>query len=459
MDILISNLKELFPADLLVKEIKIKKRIIYIIFLESLCSSSKINDYILKILVHLTKITELKSKLAGIPIKNTEIPYYLENGYTIVLAQKTVLAIETRADINRSIGPPESEPALNGPKDSFNECYQTNIGLIKRRIKTSTLKIKNYQIGKRTNTLVGVLYCEDIVDDCVLAKVNQRLNQIMTSNIIDSAHLSLLLQQENKSIYPTILKTERPDTVSNSLLEGKIAIVVDTSPFVLVLPAFLIDFINPQSDNYSKAKNINFVKILRLLSFFISMLCPAFYIAIINYNQEIIPIDLLVNFTSQRIGVPFPAGIEAILMLVVGLILRESDLRFPQSYGNSVSILGALILGEAAVSAGIVSPIMIITVALTFITSLMFTEYELINVIRRFRFIFLIGASAYGIIGMILAYIYFLITVNETQSFGKPYFFPIAPYGTHYFKQTVIKVKRKYDSRRSPMIAQNDLTK
>src|SRR5699024_3646163 len=172
-------------------------------------------------------------------------------------------------------------------------------------------------------------------------------------------------------------------------LAGKVLLFVDTSPFALIVPGFFSDFLNPVSDNYKKSNNINFLKVLRFCCFFLTILAPAIYIALINYNPETIPTTLLVKFITQRDNVPFPAIVEAVMMLIIYEILRESDVRFPNSYGSAISILGALILGEAAVNAGFVSPIMIIVIAFTFITSLIFTEQEVVNAARHFRIIFL----------------------------------------------------------------------
>ena len=182
------------------------------------------------------------------------------------------------------------------------------------------------------------------------------------------------------------------------------------------------------------------------------MSVPAIYIALINYNQETIPTNLLVSFSIQRDGVPFPAMIEALIMLFVCEMLRESDLRFPNAYGSAISILGALILGDAAVSAGIVSPIMIIIIALTFIASLIFTEIEVSNALRHFRFIFLFCAAFFGILGLIFATFYFLIRINDIYSFGKPYFYPLMPFDKTYFFKSLLKNPLKKDTKRSSIL-------
>lgn len=464
MNTILERIKQTFDSkDLIIKKIRIKKNCyIYIIYLESLSSSNKVNDYILKGLIKKFDLNNLISEIPGPNTKSInldEINFHLENGFSIILNNEEIIAVETRADISRAVATPDSEPSLNGPKDAFNENYQINIGLIKRRLKTSSLRTDNFTIGRRTKTNVGLLYIDDIAEEKIINNIKDRINNIDIDGIIDASYLALLLEKDSHASFPTIMKTERPDVVCAALLEGKIAIVVDTSCFVLLLPAFFADFINPQSDNYSKSHNINFVKILRLTCFFISMIFPAFYIAIINYNQEAIPTSLLINFSIQRDGVPFPAIVEAAAMICLCEILRESDLRFPNAYGSAISILGALVLGQAAVSAGIVSPIMIIVIATTFISSLIFTEYELINALRHYRFAFLFSSSLFGIFGLVLALIYFLIRINDISSFSKPYFFPIAPFEKTYFFKTLFKAKIEKNTNRSDMLTNKDDTK
>ena len=451
--------------DLIIKKIKLSLLdSIYIVYLESVGSGDKVNDYILKNLSNISssknkKIINIESIIPGPnskEIKNyDEIEFYLTNGFALVIRNNTILAIEVKADINRSVSTPDTEPATNGPKDAFTESYQINLGLIKRRIKSNTLKNEEYIIGRKTKTKVGLLYFDDIAENSLVEEIKEKLEKIDIDGIIDSSNIGQLITDEGKIHFPTYVITERPDNVSKSLLEGKIVILVDTSPFAIVLPAFFADFINPGVDSYHKSKNVNFLKIVRFFCFFLSMSVPAIYIALINYNQETIPTNLLVSFSIQRDGVPFPAMIEALIMLFVCEMLRESDLRFPNAYGSAISILGALILGDAAVSAGIVSPIMIIIIALTFIASLIFTEIEVSNALRHFRFIFLFCAAFFGILGLIFATFYFLIRINDIYSFGKPYFYPLMPFDKTYFFKSLLKNPLKKDTKRRNVYAQN----
>ena len=469
MNKIVERLKKEFSKtpDLIVKEIKLNMfNTLFIIYLETVSSSNKVNDYILKnVIDNKDKINKnnFQNYLAGPNTKRIDkydkIEYFLTNGFTIVILKDNIYGVETRADINRAVANADIETSINGPKDSFTENYQINIGLIKRRLKSHNLKIDNRVIGRKTSTQVGVLYFENIADQELVQNILNKLDNIDIDGVIDSSSIGYLLGDEESSVYPTFLQTERPDMVSTSLLEGKIAIVMDTTPFALIIPAFFIDFINPNIDNYSKSKNINFIKILRIFAYFLSMIAPALYIAVMNYNQETIPTNLLIDFAIQRNGVPFPTIVETILMLAVCEILRESDLRFPSNYGSAISILGAIVLGEASVSAGIASPITIIVIAITFISSLTFNNVEINNSLRFFRFIFIVLAGFFGLYGITLGLLFFLIYTSNITSFGKPYFAPFAPFDKVYFHNTVFKIPLKKDKMRSSMLTKTNKTK
>ncbi len=456
------RIKEEFnnSSDLIIK--KIKK--LTIIYLESISSSDKVNDYITLITsMDNNKIRDVFDNMAAPNIKLVkeldQCEFYLTNGFTLVIKGKKVYAIETRADIHRSVNVPQTQQSINGPKDAFTENIQINLGLIKRRIKSSHLINDDFIIGRKTNTKVSVLYLEDICDSLLVRKIEDKLKEIDIDGILDSSVIAQFLTGNAKTPFPTAVESERPDRVASDLLEGKVAIIVDTSPFVIILPAFFFDFINPQSDDYNKSININFVKMIRAACLLITLLAPALYVALINYNQETIPLSLLINFSQQRDGVPFPAAIEAFLMLLMVEILRESDIRFPSSYGSSVSILGALILGDAAVSAGIVSPIMIIVVAITFITSLIFTEMEMINSLRIFRFLFLIAAAFAGLFGIVLAGFIFLIHLCSIETFNTPYTYPLAPFDKVYAEKILMKKEVRKNKWRSKLLARKNKRK
>ncbi len=341
---------------------------------------------------------------------------------------------------------------MYGPKESLVENYQTNLGLIKRRIKSSKLKNTQSYIGKYTKTMCSILYIKGVVKSELVNSTIEKINGINVDGITDVGELKPYLVNDKKNVFPGIKITERPDVIANALLNGKIIILLDNSPYALILPTFLADFINPMSDKYTKPAIVNFIKILRLVCFFIAIFVPAFYVAVTTINQETIPTSLLINLQNQRMDVPFPAVMECVITLIICEILRESDIRFPSSYGSAISILGALILGEAAVSAGIVSPIMIIVASITFISSMIFTDVEIIDALRYWRFISLFIAAIFGLYGVGISIILLFINLCNYDIDGKSYLYPITPFDLTYLKETLIKMK---NNKRSKLLSNN----
>ena len=416
----------------------------YLVYLESLCSSDKINEYVLK----------KGKKLNGpkeIIVNINNYQDYLNNGYLLIVNKSKIIAIEVKENNFRSITTPETQISYNGPKDSFNENYLTNLSLIKKRIKTNELKSIDFNLGKYTKTLTSILYLDNVAKMTNVNKIKKILANINIDGILDASRLSEYLKN-NTSFAPQVFMTERPDYVCQALLNGKIIILVDNSPYALILPAFLIDFINPPLDNYSKPLLVNSIKALRIIAFLITMMLPAIYIALTNYNQETIPLNILLSLSTARKTVPFPSIIEALMMLFIYELLRESDIHFPKNFGSANSILGALILGEASVKAGIVSPIMIIIIAITFIASLIFNDLDFINAIRHYRLLFLISASLCGLFGIMLTLFYFLTKLSEVNSLNYPYTIPLIPFDKAYFKESIIKLK---NNKRSNNLSNN----
>ena len=423
--------------DLIIKKINNSFTVIYF---ESISSSDKLNEFVTKPLIYENKISAPHT----LKINVNECEKYLNNAFAVVIKNnKTLYAAEVRADLSRSIDNPESEPAVNGPKDALTENIQLNLGLIKRRIKSKDLIIKNETIGNYTNTLTEVLYIKNESNEEDVKIILEKLKNINLKGIIDSSNISNLIQKEASSIFPSVITSERPDQIANSLIEGKIVVLVDNSPFALIMPGYFTDFLNPIIDRYNSAATSNFIKFIRYICLVITLIEPAFYIATINYNQETIPTSLLINFMIQREGVPFPSFIEAIIMLTIYEMLRESDLRFPSKYGTAISILGALLLGDAAVKAGIVSPIMIITIALCFISSLVFTNPDFSNALRFYRYLFLFGAIFLGLYGILLVFFFMLIKLTSTYTLNKPYTIPIAPFKKKYFFKYIWRKENK----------------
>lgn len=444
--------------DLVKRKIKYSFSSVHIYYIETICSSEQVNNFILKNLTNPNSHRRFKDILAGPNFKEinlNKLEFYLYNGFTVLVYRNKIYAIETKASLDRSVTSPLVEQDLYGAKDALLENYQKNIGLIKRRLKSSHLKTKEYKLGRFTQTATGVLYVDNITDMSLVKRIDALLNKIDTDSVIDVGELKQFLTMDKGNVFPPTKLTERPDVIVKALLDGKLVIVMDTSPFAIILPAVLADFINPISDKYLYQRNANNLKILRMICFFLTIFTPAFYIAIITYNQETIPASLLTNFITQNEGIPFPATIETFFMIFICEMLRESDIRFPSNFSSSISILGALILGDAAVSANIVSPIMIIITSLTFISSMIFSNVELSGAIRIWRFIAMIIASFYGLYGVALAFIFFIVSLSSYSSFGLPYTFPVVPFSLPYLKETLYESDIHDNKKRSPYLTKN----
>ncbi len=459
---IVDNVKKCFgpSKDYIYKEIKVGRKVIYFIFTEVLCNGSDINDFILKRFTRLNK-NDLDNIINLLPdnnikeIKENEITEFVNKGFIVCIVNNDIYAIEVKKTLERGINTIESELSINGPKDSFSENFNTNLGLIRRRIKSSDLWWEEVNLGRSSKTKIGLLYMKDIVEDDTVKKVLAKLNKIDIDGIIDSSYLKDILEDNNNSFFPTIMSTERPDKVSMSLLEGKVVLLVDMSSYALILPNFFIDFFHTVDDYYQKSINTTFVRLIRMISFFIAIFLPAFYIAVTTYNQDSIPMSLLLLLKAQRVSVPFPAVIEAFFMIISFEILRESDLRMSSTTGSAISILGGLILGDAAVNAGIMSPIMIIIIALSSIAGFVFSSIELVNAIRMYRIIFLLLACFLGIYGIYIGGVYLLYKLITLTSLDKPYLSPFSPFIKKEQSDAIFKSKNSSIKYRNPLLTKN----
>lgn len=433
------------------REKYIKKTKIDIIYNETLTDQDKMSNYIYRSLDYIDNIYKekdllydvIKNNISNIKIKEIknyqDICKYLNNGFVILLIEDDYsLALEVKKNLTRSIEKPMTETTIRGSMDSFTENIETNMGLIKRRIKSNKLWNEDIEIGKYTKNKISILTIDGITDNNLKEYITNKLNSIEIDNVTDTGTLKHLIDKETKTIFPTAITTERPDKVVSSLLRGKTVIIMDNCPFALIMPIDINDFFLSQDDKDSNYINNSLTRVLRYLAFFITILTPGVYIALTTFNQEMIPLELLTSFASQRSTVPFPAFFEAILMFISFEILRESDYRIPNISNSALSIVGALILGEAAVNAGIVSPIMIIIVAITAISALVVVEPELSNAIKWYRILFMLGGTTIGIFGIFIVFIIFTTNLCSITSLSKSYMMPFTPINED-IKNSIIK--------------------
>ena len=438
-----------------------------IIYNEVLTDQDKMSNFIYRSLDHIEKIYQekellydvIKNNISNIKIKEInnyqDICKYLNNGFVILLIEDDYsLALEVKKNLTRSIEKPMTETTIRGAMDSFTENIETNIGLIKRRLKTNKLWNEDMELGKYTKNKISILTIKGLTDSKIKDNIINKLNSLEIDGVTDTGTLKHLIENETKTIFPTSITTERPDKVVSSLLRGKTVIIIDNCPFVLIMPVDINDFFLSQDDKDSNYINNSLTRLLRYLAFSITVLTPGIYIALTTFNQEMIPLELLTSFASQRSTVPFPAFFEALLMFVSFEILRESDYRIPNVSNSALSIVGALILGEAAVNAGIVSPIMIIIVAITAISALVVVEPELSNAIKWYRILFMLGGTTIGIFGIFIVFIIFTTNLCSINSYGKSFTMPFTPINSD-IKNSIIKFPLLKRNKRNKYLTNN----
>ncbi len=340
---------------------------------------------------------------------------------------------------DRNIAEPQSQSVVRGPMEGFNENLRTNITLIRRRIKDPNLWIDSREIGRVSKTDIAVMYIKNLADPEIVAEVGRRLDKIDIDAVLESGYIEEFIQDTRRSVFPTVYNSERPDTIAGALLEGRIAILVDGTPFVLVVPALFVHFFQSAEDYYQRADISTLLRLIRYLSFFIAMLAPSFYIAISTFHQEMLPTRLLISIAAQREGVPFPAFIEALLMELTYEILREAGVRIPKTVGQAVSIVGTLVIGQAAVEAGVVSAAMVIIVSITAISSYVIPENGLSISVRIIRFGLMALAASFGLYGVLIGLIMVTIHLTALRSFGVPYMSPFGPYIGNDLKDTLYR--------------------
>lgn len=374
--------------------------------------------------------------------------YDFEALYSSVLSGDTVMLFEgytegltiyTKKWENRGVTEPTSQTVVRGPKEGFSETLGTNISLIRRRIKNSNLWVETKKIGKVSKTDVSLMYIKGIADEKVIEEIRIRLNRIDIDGILESGNIEELIEDKTYTPFPTLYNTERPDVISAGLLEGRIAILVDGTTFVLLVPALFIHFFQSPEDYYQRYDIGFFIRILRIISFFIALLGPSIFVAFVTLHHELIPPTLLVSLAAQRERVPFPAFLEAFLMEITFEILREAGLRMPRAVGQSISIVGTLVIGQAAVEAGLVGTAMVIVVSLTAITNFLIPTFNMAISVRILRFGFLILASVFGLYGISVGLIILVMHLCSLRSFGVPYMGPYAPFILSDQKDSLIR--------------------
>ena len=425
----------------------------FILYIDGMVDSQILNDFVLKPLMlknkfcnnETSKIIVQKGKKSNIanfiqdcliPQNNIKQQSSFKDIFSGVNSGNCALFVDTLSvgfDIDvkgfkqRSISKPENEIVIKGPHEAFVENIRTNTTLLRRFTNNENLIIENTKVGKITQTNCAICYIKDIANDALVSEAKYRLNNLEIDSLLSAGELEQLLTDTNSLGVPKILVSERPDYAVKSLLQGRVIILINGSPYALILPAILIDFLTSPEDTNLKPQFANFLKVVRIISSFFALLLPGLYIAITNFHKEIIPTELLFSILSSRQSVPFPIIVEILIMEISFEIIREAGLRVPSPIGPTLGIVGALVLGQAAVSAAIVSPILIIIVAITGMSSFAIPDFTFSFHLRFFRFVFILLGFLAGFLGIGMGLFIYISSLCDLETFGVSYTIPYAP--------------------------------
>ncbi|MDM5153486.1 spore germination protein [Bacillus sp. DX1.1] len=368
------------------------------------------------------------------------------------------LVINGRAWERRSLEAPITENIIRGPKVGLTEDIATNKMLIRRDLRDPKLRFQSYIMGKRSQKEVTLIYIEDVINPYIVTELTRRLESIETDVILDSGKIEQLLEDNNMSPFPQFLNTERPDRAVAALAKGKAVILVDGSPFAVIAPMVIVDIFQSPEDHYERWIIGTLLRGLRIIAGLMAILLPAVYVALVSYHQGLIPSNLAYSIAGAREGVPFPAYIETIIMTLTMELIREAGLRLPKQVGQTVGIVGGLVIGEAAVSAGIVNPFMVIIIAVTAIATFSLPVYSVTITFRFLLFAFILAATMFGLYGIILAVIALTIHMTNLKSVGVPYFTPLAPAFYKDWKEEVVLLPRAMLKTRPEYLQTKDKT-
>lgn len=351
-------------------------------------------------------------------------------------SEKAVI-INSKGWEKRSVNEPPSEAVVRGPRESFTENLRTNTSLIRRKIKNEALVLESMVIGRKTRTNIAIAYIKGVAKQPLINEIKKRLKAIKTDSILDTGYIEQFIEDSPGSLFATIGFTEKPDVAAAKILEGRVAIIADGTPFVLTAPFVFLESFQAAEDYYFRPYFTTFTRIIRIIGFAVTVMAPALYVAVTTYHQELIPTDLLITAAQAREGVPFPAFVECLIMIILFEILREAGIRLPRPVGSALSIVGALVIGESAVAAGLIGAPMVIVVAITAVSGFLVPNQNDSAVILRL--IFLILGATFGGFGITMGLLGALVHMSSLESFGYPYLSPTVPFDLEDSKDAVIR--------------------
>lgn len=448
-------LKEVFKDanDIIFRNLNVgqnKKVNILLVYVDGMTTKDAISEFAVQNMMEAVNLEELENNpdkelqnaimQTSISITEAGTLQTLQECVDKMLSGETIMFIDTcskaiwlssRGWPLRGIQEPSAETLIRGARDGFIETMKINITLIRRRIRDPRLKIKYMMVGTRSKTDVAVLYIEDIVNKTVLETVEKRLKNIEIEAILESSYIEEMIEDDNYSPFPQIENTERPDAAASALLEGRVVIAVDNTPTVLMAPATFVSFMQSSEDYYERWMLACLIRAIRYIALPIVMLFPAIYVAVAQFHPNLLPTQLALYVAASRANVPFPPYFEALLMELVMELVREASLRITTPVGSTIGLVSGLVIGSAVVEAGLITPIAVIIVALTSLSSFAIPSYNFSTSLRMIRFGFIILSSIFGLFGISVGLCILIIHLCTLKSFGVPYLTPL----THFIER------------------------
>lgn len=439
-----------YNTDLVFRTLSLRGHEIMLTYIDRIVDTTAIQEHIIRPILQLPfnehgiEVTELNDIIEIAKIKSEsefdKVISALNDGNTIIMidGEEKVLVADTADWKDRTPTVPQTQRVLRGPQIGFIELANTNISLIKRIIKNQDLKIEDFQLGNRTNTSIYLLYLEDRVDKDILEEIKKKLQSIQLSSIIDASYLEEHMTSDQVTPFPIMLSSERPDTVAGNLLEGRVAIICDGSPDVLIAPAVFIQFLQSPDDYYEKPF-FQFTRIVRIISFFCTIFLIPLYIAFTLFHQELIPSELLISLTAQRLDVPLPVVIEAVLFMFIFEVILESSIRLATGITLAFAIIGTIILGQSAAEAGFVQLSTLVVVSATYVFNFAIPIHPFAFAIKLIRYMLVFLASVFGLYGVIIGSFVLVNHFCSINSFGVPYLSPLTPFNSKDLKDTFFR--------------------
>lgn len=425
---------------IMVRKLNVKDKDFYILFIPQLTNREGLSKNIIKPLMeynghgYLTPNNIITSIITiddvFIDTDDNKLINYITSGKSIVITSESqdYIVANTLSVEKRNIQSPEIESSLRAPRDAFNENFDSNLSLIRHRIKDQSLKIDYYVLGRRTKTSVALLYIQDVANDQCVTDLKDKLSSIDVDSILESGDIQKLLSDGTSALFPCMGIAERSDSACAQILDGKICILVDGSNLALIAPKTFVEFLDSGDDHYDNTFIAIFMKILRLSALIITLTISALYVAMVAFHTDIIPSQYILALAASRVSVPVNAVTEAILMELILEILREANVRLPKQIGSSIGIVGTIVIGQALVFAGLVSPLLVIIVSLSSMASYVIPDYTLMNPIRLLKFVIIILTGIFGLFGFIMGLTIVVIKISSISMGDIAYTEPVSPF-------------------------------